>query len=772
MGTKTLVRSEKMTSRKSSRSESAVSASSRGKIIADKPQKSKKAVEKKQAKLHRCSFLPYQPAPIGQIACSPKHTLPQVAVLRKAEPPCIEIYTPSNDWSCDRVIPGRSGDDFECICMVGPSLADSDSEESDKEHSVADAKAPVIGKPSSEKLNIKHLAQIGSLKRPQARLFSAGVDGRIREWNIKDGCRQEIFSLDVIGGAIWCLAVSPDQETIAVGSEDGRVRLFSVLPRSLEFLRGFESGEDGRVLSLSWSTDGSRIVAGSAGGMIKVFDSRTGRVNFSIRAERKNKSEVTSVWSVAFVSDEFFATGDSTGKVQFWDAMTGVQQQSFPAFGADVLSLAVVSERQVFATGVDHKIVEFSLVKTPNAAGIITEKWIHGGKRYYHTHDVRSLAPLDLVYSDPKTGQLVCKSILMSGGVDCSLVASDPAAFCKAIEDKTFNSHQRRLLPFSRHSSLVKIACDGERTFLAGQLRNIIQVWTISGSTTQHLATVNISRYESVTSFALSPNGQVLCILNQSEWKLFLLPDMNEMTDEEPKVEKIEQVPQFKLSKNASAPHLCHFTDDDTLLLINSHEIVRISLVDMSLVDVTLLPSAPEYLRLVTSSRNGKYLALSSASSTFIFSVGKDIELVNTVKLDYAITAAEFTSETVLTLADCRNAVYTVSATSGKIVSETLSELCSDWKLRREPIIGISAHPSASGKISCWTESCISQLTLPEKTAKGRKEDVESRLVKDYCPLIFFSHLPSGDSVVVERPWISIVENFPPAFYRNRYGAQ
>ena len=748
-----------MTTSKSARSESSLSASK-------KAQKSSKLYEKKPARLHRCSFLPYQPAPIGQITTAPKHTLPQVAVLRKSEPPCIEIYTPSNDWMCERIIPGRSGDDFECVCMVGHSLAESNSSSEDE----ADGKVaiPAFGKPSSDKLNIKQLATLKSIALPQARLFSAGVDGRIREWNIKDGCRQEAFAVDVVGGAIWCLTVSPDQETIAVGSEDGRIRLFSVLPRSLEFLRGFESGEDGRVLSLAWSHDGSRIIAGTAGGVVKVFDVRTGRVTFSIKSDRKS----TSVWAVAFVGQEYFVTGDSTGKVQFWDAMTGVQQQSFPAFGADVLSLAVTNERQVFATGVDHKIVEFALVSTQNAAGMTTEKWIQGGKRYYHTHDVRSLAPLDLVYTDPKSGELVSKPVLMSGGVDCSLVASDPAAFCKAIEDKTFNSHQRRLLPFSRHSSTVKIAFDGERTFLAGQLRNTIQVWTISGSTTQHLATVNISRYESVTSFALSPNGQLLCILTHTEWKLFLLPDLNEMTDEEPKVQKIEQVPQFKLSKNSSAPHLCHFADNDTLLLINSHEIVRISLEDMSVTDVTPIRSAPEYLRLVCSSSDGSFLALVSTGSAFIYKVSKRIELVESVKLNYAITAAKFISVNTLVLTDCRNAVFRVCAKTGNILSETLGELCTDWKMRREPIVGISAHPSVPGKISCWTESCISQVTLPDQGTKGRKEDIDSRLVKDYCPLIFFSHLPSGDSVVVERPWSSIVENFPPAFYRNRYGAQ
>lgn len=757
------------TSRKSARSEaSAVAAES----VTKKSSKAS-SVMKIPARLHKCSFFPYQPAAIGQITTSPAHTLPQVAVLRKSEPPVVEVYTPSSDWMCEIVIPGRSGDDFECMCMVGPSLAEDDDSSSDEENvKMAKPELPVFEKPSAEKLNIKHILPLEiSSSLPQARLFTAGVDGRIREWNLKDGGRQETFSLDVVGGAIWCMAVSPDQDTIAVGSEDGRVRLFSVLPRSLEFLRGFESGDADRILSLAWSQDGSRIVAGSAGGQIRVFDTRTGRTVFSIRAERKNRKEVTSVWAVAFVGNEYFVTGHSTGHVQFWDTMTGVQLQDFPTFGADVLSLAVVGGKQVFATGIDHKIVEFSLIKTENIAGFTTEKWLQGGKRYYHTHDVRSLATLNLTYQEPKTGKLVARPVLMSGGVDCSLVGSDPFAFAKAIEDATFNAHQRRLLPFPRHAPVVKMAVEDDCIYLAGQMRNTVQVWCILGSKTQHLASVNISRYESVTSFAISPNGQFLCILTPSEWKLFQLPSLDDMNDGEVTVEKIENVPTFRLAKNASAPHLCHFMDVETLLLINSHEIVRISLADMTVKDITPLPTAPERIRQVCS--RDQSLALLTTNTVSLFTVGKTVKSVNTLpKHKYAITASAFVADNVLAFADCRNAIIKVNTANGSLISETLNELCSDWKVRREPIMGISAHGSEEGKLSCWTESCISQVTFPSGSNKKRSQEITSRMVKDHYPLIFFAHLPSGDSVVIERPWMSIVENFPPAFYRNRYGAQ
>jgi WD40 repeat protein len=40
------------------------------------------------------------------------------------------------------------------------------------------------------------------------------------------------YTIDVHGGSIWCMAADPDGKFLAIGCEDGCVRLYSVLPSS------------------------------------------------------------------------------------------------------------------------------------------------------------------------------------------------------------------------------------------------------------------------------------------------------------------------------------------------------------------------------------------------------------------------------------------------------------------------------------------------------------------------------------------------------------
>lgn len=53
----------------------------------------------------------------------------------------------------------------------------------------------------------------------------------------------------------------------------------------------------------------------------------------------KNKEVV--VWSVAFLSDNTIISGDSAGKVQFWDGVTGTLLRTHLVTKWDVLCLSV-----------------------------------------------------------------------------------------------------------------------------------------------------------------------------------------------------------------------------------------------------------------------------------------------------------------------------------------------------------------------------------------------------------------------------------------------
>jgi U3 small nucleolar RNA-associated protein 4 len=56
-------------------------------------------------------------------------------------------------------------------------------------------------------------------------------------------------------------------------------------------------------------------------------------------------------------------SGDSLGRVMFWDGRTGVMLQSLTTHDADVLAVVVDhSGTGVFASGIDHKVVHLQSV--------------------------------------------------------------------------------------------------------------------------------------------------------------------------------------------------------------------------------------------------------------------------------------------------------------------------------------------------------------------------------------------------------------------------
>lgn len=63
------------------------------------------------------------------------------------------------------------------------------------------------------------------------------------------------------------------------------------------------------------------------------------------RGLRASKSVEVVVWSVVFLSDHTIISGDSAGKVQMWDGLTGTLIRTFLVTKWDVLALCVSQVR-------------------------------------------------------------------------------------------------------------------------------------------------------------------------------------------------------------------------------------------------------------------------------------------------------------------------------------------------------------------------------------------------------------------------------------------
>ena len=77
------------------------------------------------------------------------------------------------------------------------------------------------------------------------------------------------------GGAVWCVAWSPDGRRVATGSRDNTARIWDATTG--EVVRALEEHGDA-VNSVAWSPDGMRVATGSRDNTARIGDAVTGTV--------------------------------------------------------------------------------------------------------------------------------------------------------------------------------------------------------------------------------------------------------------------------------------------------------------------------------------------------------------------------------------------------------------------------------------------------------------------------------------------------------------
>ncbi|KAI0690679.1 WD40-repeat-containing domain protein [Cytidiella melzeri] len=364
------------------------------------------------------------------------------------------------------------------------------------------------------------------------RLFSAGGGAELAEWDLERACIRRTIPSQ--GGSIWCITPNPASTILALGCEDGAVRLFSLEHDTLTHLRRLDRVKS-RILSIAWGPPVPKqatvkpakgedeedsgdededededewkdewLVAGCSDSSLRKWDVASGRVTDRMGTD-KTRGERTLVWAVGTLCDGTIVSGDSLGMVKFWDSRTCTQLHSFQAHGADVLSLTISPEgTAVYTSGVDQKVVQFSRIKTQQPSNSSTSnsllsrsstRWVQSVSRRLHSHDVRALAvwpphtPLPTTHC--RQFPLDVAPVLASGGLDMSVVVT-PAALPSSTITKVVNplststvatfedSYHRRLAynSGSFHASALHVA--RQARLLLCQRDAGVSVWRIS----------------------------------------------------------------------------------------------------------------------------------------------------------------------------------------------------------------------------------------------------------------------------------------------------
>ncbi|HEY1377210.1 MAG TPA: protein kinase [Gemmataceae bacterium] len=151
------------------------------------------------------------------------------------------------------------------------------------------------------------------------------------------------------GGSVWAVRFAPDGHTLAMGIDDGTVRLWD--PGTTK-VRQTITAHASPVWSLAYSADGKLLATASDDGAVKVWDAATG-------GEVRSIPHPTAVRAVAFTPDgKTLVSGTRNGKVRFWDVATGNETVTTAGHTGNVVALAVSADGRTVASASGDKTVK------------------------------------------------------------------------------------------------------------------------------------------------------------------------------------------------------------------------------------------------------------------------------------------------------------------------------------------------------------------------------------------------------------------------------
>ncbi|KAG9223033.1 hypothetical protein PLEOSDRAFT_1074877 [Pleurotus ostreatus PC15] len=459
--------------------------------------------------VHRCRFVDFAPSAITALALPP---LPLPSPKGKNPAPSKEAP------KFGTLAVGHANGNID-LCEWSPRQLQSSQAWVTRQT----LSAPYPSKVDSLVFVIRHPERLPSESVPSCsdlRLFSSGGGSDLLEWDLEKDCVRR--TLGSQGGSIWCMAANPASSTLALGCEDGTVRLISLVHDTLTHLRKFDKVKC-RILSLAWGppipratqtstqkddddssedeeedwTD-SWIVTGGSDSSLRKWDVSTGRVVDRLMVD-KTRGERTLVWTVGALGDGTIISGDSLGNVKFWDSRTCTQIQSFPAHGADVLCLICGPDGgTVYTSGVDQKVTQFSFIKAQEGNSTTTKspasRWVQSASRRLHAHDVRALAmwpPYTILPSSHRRRYPIdVAPILASGGLDMTVVLTPAALSTNTIvkvinplntsSHATFDDAYHRKIAYTTGPSSTSGLCIAKATRLLTCMRErSLSIWRI-----------------------------------------------------------------------------------------------------------------------------------------------------------------------------------------------------------------------------------------------------------------------------------------------------
>ena len=146
--------------------------------------------------------------------------------------------------------------------------------------------------------------------------------GNIDIWNTQN-LEKSTESVFISDSPIHSLEFSPNNVLLAVGSEDGIVKMYAVMGEKINFIQDIP-GQRSRVNSIKFSNDGALMATASFDGTVQLWVMN--EMNTMLPVAFKDHEDY--VWSIEFdATSNYLMAGTKTGVLKLWPTRMDLMTQ-------------------------------------------------------------------------------------------------------------------------------------------------------------------------------------------------------------------------------------------------------------------------------------------------------------------------------------------------------------------------------------------------------------------------------------------------------------
>lgn len=349
---------------------------------------------------------------------------------------------------------------------------------------------------------------------PDGKFLAMGDNnGEIRLCQVADG--RHLLTLKGHTAWVWLVTFSPDGQMLASSSEDQTVKLWDVSTgECLNTLQGHIGG----IRSIDFSADSCILASGSDDQTVKIWDVTTGKC---LKTLQVFDSRVLSV--AMSPNSDILASGSEDKTVRLWDITTGQCLETLQGHTGSVWSVAFSFDGQLLASGSQDRTIKLWDINSSRCLQTLQGHtgWVNSVAFSVNGEQLASGSEDQTVKVwDVSTGE--CLQNLHGNGLRVWSIAfsSDSRTLASVHDNQTLKlwdvSSGRCLKTLQGYSNRVwSVAFSPKETILASSSEDrTVKLWDIS--TGKSFKTFQ-GHSERVISVVFSPDGEIVASCSEDQ---------------------------------------------------------------------------------------------------------------------------------------------------------------------------------------------------------------------------------------------------------------